>query len=63
VEDESEDWRIDHSDVLAQAECEAWTRHAVRSNGFGDGLAPSDGGGDDRPMTLREAIRLVMELP
>jgi hypothetical protein len=61
--DESEDWGSDHSDVLAQAESDAWARHAARSNGFGEGLAAFDGGSDDRPTTLRDAIRLVMELP
>jgi hypothetical protein len=62
-EDQSEEWGIDHSDVLAQAESDAWARHGARSNGFGDGLAAFDAGNDDRPTTLREAIRLVMELP
>jgi hypothetical protein len=62
-EDESADWDIDHGDVLAQAESDAWARHAARSNGFGDVLAAFDTGNDDRPTTLREAIRLVMELP
>jgi hypothetical protein len=58
----SEDWGIDHSDVLAQAERDAWARHAARSNRFGNALPPFDTS-DDRPMTLRDAIRLVMELP
>ena len=62
-EDESEEWGIDQGDVLAQAESGAWARHAARSSGFGDGLATLDAGIDDQPRTLREAIRLVMELP
>ena len=63
LDDESEEWGIDHGDALREAECEAWARHASRSNGFGDAVAAFDTGNDDRPMTLREAIRLVMELP
>jgi hypothetical protein len=49
--------------MLAHAESDAWARHAVRSSGFGDSLVAPDAGIDDRPRTLREAIRLVMELP
>lgn len=62
-EDESGEWGIDHDDVLAQAESDAWARHAARSNGFADGFAAFDIGSEDRPTTLRDAIRLVMELP
>jgi hypothetical protein len=63
LEDRSEDWGIDDSDVLAQAERDAWARHAARSNGFGDGLDTADTCTDDRPRTLRDAIRRVIELP
>lgn len=62
-EEESEAWEIDQDDVLSQAESGAWARHAARSNRFGDDLAAFDIGNDDRPTTLRDAIRLVMELP
>jgi hypothetical protein len=60
--DDSEDWSMDDSDALAQAETGAWERHAG-SNRFGSSPFAFDSGNDDRPMTLREAIRLVMELP
>jgi hypothetical protein len=62
-DDESDEWGIDHDDLLPRAEADAWARHAAGSNGFGDGLAAFDSGDDDRPTTLRDAIRLVMELP
>jgi hypothetical protein len=62
LQDESEEWGIDHGEWLAQAESDAWARRAVRSNGFGDGLSAFDAGNDDRPMTLHDAIRRVMEL-
>jgi hypothetical protein len=59
----SEDWAIDRSDVLAQAERAAWSRHATRPTAFGNGPAALDTDNGDQPMTLREAIRLVMQLP
>jgi hypothetical protein len=61
AQDENDD--IDPDDALREAQCDAWARHAAGSNGFGGGLAAFDTRDDEQPMTLRQAIRLVMELP
>ena len=62
-DDHCEVWGTDRGDGLAQAERAAWARYATRSTGVGDGAGGLDGDGGDRPRTLREAIRLVMQLP
>jgi len=60
-EDES-DWDLDYGDARTHIERAAQARSVAPSNQFPSDLVAFDTDSEERP-TLRDAIRLVMELP
>ena len=67
--DDGDEWDIDrdgalgYSDYKEWAEREAWAHRGLRAKAPGSYLTAFDGSAEEQPRTLRDAMRLVMQLP